>query len=87
MNEEKKDMGTFVVALLIFIMVAIPIVALSFMDYMQDDYEIERLRNEIKNKQDVSNEYIQGWNDCISKLISIRNEVTNITANVMNNTN
>ncbi len=44
---------------------------------VQDWNEISHLENEIKYKQNVSGDYIRGWNDCINELRSLR--ATNVT--------
>lgn len=87
MNEEDEDKdGTFMFVVIITVaMLAGSFVLMTYLDFMQDEQEIKRLRDEISQKHDVSNDYIEGWNDCISKLIAIRNEATNVTSNVANN--
>ena len=79
-EEETRDNSTLIIAILMAIMIIIPMGAVSYMGYLQDQREVDRLRQEIKDKQNVSNDYIQGWNDCIDKLVSIRNEATNVTS-------
>lgn len=41
--------------------------------------EPDMLKEQINNKQDVSDEYRQGWNDCIDFLIHERMKAVNMT--------
>jgi len=44
-----------------------------------DTYEYDRLNDALDNKINVSDDYRQGWLDCIAKLKSIRTEMSNVT--------
>ena len=43
-------------------------------------YEYDRLKEKIDTKTNVTDDYRQGWIDCIEELKNIRTEVTNVTS-------
>jgi len=87
MNEKKEDekpSGFGLLAIVIGVMVMIvPFTVLTYTDYMQDKAEIKELNEVIKEKQNVSDDYVKGWNDCIEHLEEIRTRATNATQQVM----
>ena len=87
MNEKKEDekpsaFGLIAIVIGIMVMSA-PLVVFMYADYMQDKAEIKELNEVIKEKQNVSDDYIKGWNDCIGHLEEIRTRATNATGQVM----
>ena len=84
MNEETKaelaeEKSSF---LPIILMITIAIVlagAITYVYASYNDAEIQHLRTEIDNRENVSDDYITGWNDCIQELIDFRNTATNVT--------
>jgi len=61
----------------------------SYTDYLMMEDEINHLHqviSDIQSNENVSSDYISGWNDCISELINYRQRAQNITSNVMNQT-
>lgn len=82
-KEEKKEEKTKSVPLtLITILIVIIIGGFIFWEVSNSFscYECDRLKEELNKKTNVSEEYRQGWIDCIEKLRDIRQEATNITS-------
>jgi len=76
-----KDHAIFILLAVLFVS---PI-ALSFgLNIMQGRAEIDELRQVIASKDNVSQDYVNGWNDCISHLKHIRERATNTTAATIN---
>jgi len=64
-----------------------PLILMMGLDIMQQDLEIKELRQEIadrEHKLNANEDYINGWNDCISYLKHIRERATNVTVANLN---
>ena len=86
MSEKKEWDYGFILSLVVGIIIGISLLSLLLMEEMQKEYEIDQLKKEIQDRVNVSDDYIRGWNDCINALINIRNEGSNVTFNIMNQT-
>ena len=76
--KEKESKAEYIIPFFIsLILVASVIFSLYLL--MPYETEVDYLKEKISNKQNVSDDYIQGWNDCISELVKLRNTATNIT--------
>lgn len=81
MEEEKKKekVDIFPTVAIVFIICCMIVAAFYF--GVGSHPEINHLRNEISFKKDVSNDYRQGWNDCIKEL----RDYYDISMNMTNN--
>ena len=81
MDEEKEnegiDLGTLITIGIIFMIL---IVGLGIYTYVNAPYHTaDRLRDTIADKN-VSDDYRQGWLDCVDEYIDIMTEATNCTS-------
>lgn len=77
-KEEKSIVPILVTVCVAIIVVAIPAYLLS--DYMYTQGELDYLRDELVQQGNVTEDYRQGWLDCVEALDDLRNKVTNITS-------
>ena len=79
-KQEENEEGSWIgITIAITFMVVVGVFIYVTMANTVMCYECDRLTEEIDKKTNVSDDYRQGWLDCVSKLRSIRNEVTNVT--------
>jgi len=88
MNEEKKEQEDDGIGVggLLTIMIIIGIVTVGFVVYnaMQEPYRIaDELEDRLNDMDDVSDEYKQGWKDCISNYLDITTSPTNSTSDLI----
>jgi len=79
-DEQESGMNFWGVLIAIFLV----IIVLGFV-YWQlasqwNTYEYDKLKEELDKKENVSDDYKQGWLDCIEELERIRTKTTNITS-------
>jgi len=89
MSEKKEWDYGFILSLVVGIIIGISLLSLLLMDEMQNEDEIDHLYQVIQNMQNdknISSDYVQGWNDCISELVHYRQRAQNVTSNIMNQT-
>ena len=81
MNEEKEDEGINLGTLItIGVIVMTLVVGLGIYTYVTEPYRTaDRLRDTIADKN-VSDDYRQGWLDCVDEYIDIMTEATNCTS-------
>lgn len=71
----------FSIALLVATCMMLVITAHYTMEIMNQDY-LSKVQNDIDDRINVSEEYRQGWNDCISRFKYWQNYATNMTSNI-----
>lgn len=88
MVEEKKDGKNngngfyFHLAVLTIVVIVVGFLVVTTMDsFIMKDYE-NKLKNIIHSKENVSDDYRKGWNDCIDELHEMRTRAINMTADM-----
>jgi len=76
--EEKYKTGIIIFTMIILTVILAVVIAVVYNEY--NNAEVQHLRDEISEKENVSEDYITGWNDCIQELIDFRNTATNVTS-------
>ena len=70
------------VVILLGVLFFSPILVVMGLNFLEQDREIRELRQEIANRElelGFNEDYVAGWNDCISFLKHIRTRATNCT--------
>ena len=80
MKEETKEklLPILITSGVAIVVISIP--AFFLLDYMDMQWEIDYLKDELDQKGNVSEEYQHGWLDCLDALHDIRWKVENITS-------
>ena len=77
--KEKKDVIPILLTVSIGVIVFM-IPAFFLHDYMDMQWEIDYLKDELDTKVNVSDDYRSGWLDCIDSLHDLRWKVDNVTS-------
>ena len=80
MKEETKNKITPILITVGAVIVVISIPAFLMLDDMDMQWEIDYLKDELSHKDNVSEEYRQGWLDCVDALHDIRWRMENMTS-------
>lgn len=80
MKEETKNKIMPILVTVGVAIVVISIPAFLMLDYMDMQWEIDYLKDELDKKGNVTDDYEQGWLDCLEALHDIRWRMENITS-------
>jgi hypothetical protein len=87
-QEEKKDEAneknsTLGILITIGVFVSILIMSFGLYEYIMHPYQVmDELKRELNSRDNISDDYRQGWLDCIAYYYHRYVEATNMTANI-----
>ena len=80
-KKEEKESGISLGTLITIGAVLMIVVGMGIYQYMSAPYRVaDELREHLDNKGNVSDEYKQGWLDCVAYYLKKQTEATNMTS-------
>ena len=81
MNEEKKEEPNGIGLGIVLMVVVSLVVGIGLYAYFSEPYTTaDKLRDQLNNVGDVSEDYKQGWLDCVNYYLHMKTAPTNVTA-------
>jgi len=81
MKKEKKDL-LIASSMLMVGVIVVGVIGMFMFGYVVtyiSDEQIAECRDEINNQENVSDEYRDGWNDCLDYFEEVRQQATNLS--------